>query len=109
MRNIKNVEKFLQQLKESGIKLNPAKCNFFKREVGHLDQPISKDGYHHDPQINDTLEKFRTPPKIIGKLCFLLGFLGYYCAYVKNFFRIMKPLYDILVTPKSKNGSIDSK
>ena len=108
-KHVKNAEKFLQQLRESGIKLNPAKCNFFKSEVIYLGQPISKDGYHQDPQNNDTLEKFRTPPKIIGKLWFLLGFLGYYCAYIKNFFRIMKPLYDILVTPKSKNGSIDSK
>ena len=108
-KHVKNAEKFLQQLRESGIKLNPAKCNFFKREVIYLGQPISKDGYHQDPQNNDTLEKFTTPPKIIGKLWFLLGFLGYYCAYIKNFFRIMKSLYDILVTPKSKNGSIDSK
>ena len=102
-KHVKNVEKFLQQLRESGIKLNTAKCNFFKREVIYLGQPISKDGYHQDPQNNDTLAKFRTPPKIIGKLWFLVGFLGYYCAYIKNFFRIMKPLYDILVTPKSKN------
>ena len=102
-KHVKNVEKFLQQLRESGIKLNAAKCNFFKREVIYLGQPISKDGYHQDPQNNDTLAKFRTPPKIIGKLWFLVGFLGYYCAYIKNFFRIMKSLYDILVTPKSKN------
>ena len=40
---------FLQQLRESGIKLNPAKCNLFKREVKYLGQPISKDGFHLDP------------------------------------------------------------
>ena len=110
LRNMWKTQKsFCNSWEKVELKLNPAKCNFFKSEVIYLGQPISKDGYHQDPQNNDTLEKFRTPPKIIGKLWFLLGFLGYYCAYIKNFFRIMKPLYDILVTPKSKNGSIDSK
>ena len=99
----------MQRLRESGIKLNPEKCNFFKREVIYIGRTISKDGYNPDLQNNDALEKFRTPPKTIGKLRSLLGFLGYYCAYIKNFSRIMKPLYDILVTPKSKNGIIDSK
>ena len=78
--HVKNVENFLQRLRESGIKLNPAKCRFFKREVIYLGRPISKDGYHPDPQNYDALEEFRTPPKIIGKPWFILGFLGYYCA-----------------------------
>ena len=78
--HVKNVEDFLQRLRESGIKLNPAKCKFFKREVIYLGRPISKDGYHPDPKNNDALEKFRTPPKIIDKPWFLLGFFGYYCA-----------------------------
>ena len=47
--------------------------------------------------------------KSLANYGFYFFFLGYYCAYIKIFFRIMKPLYDILVTPKSKNGSIDSK
>ena len=96
-------------MKESGTKLNPEKCNFFKREIIYPGRHISKDGYRPDPQNNDAIEKFRTLPKTIGKLRSLLGFLSYYCAYIKNFSRIMKSLYDILVTPKLKNGSIDSK
>ena len=75
----------------------------------YLGGVISKDGCHPDAQNNDALEKFRTPPKTIGKLRFLLGFLDHYRAYIKTFFRIMNPFYDIVVTPKSKNGSIDSK
>ena len=78
--HVKNVENFLQRLRESGIKLNPAKCRFFKREVIYLGRLISKDGYHPDPQNYDALEQVRTPQKIISKPWFLLGFLGYYCA-----------------------------
>ena len=86
-KHVKNAEKFLQQLRESGIKLNPAKCNFFKREMIYLGQPISKDGYYQDPQNNDTLEKFRTPPKIIGKLWFLLFFPWLLLCLYKKFFQ----------------------
>ena len=50
----------------------------------YLGRPIPKDGYHPDPQNNDALEKFRTTPKIIWKLWILLGFLSYYCAYIKK-------------------------
>ena len=74
-------------MRESGSKSNPAKCNVFKREVIYQGGPISKNGYHPDTQNNDAFEKFRTSPKSISKLRFLLGFLGYYWTYVRNFFR----------------------
>ena len=37
--NVKNVEKFLQRFRKSGIKLNLEKCIFFKREVIYLGRP----------------------------------------------------------------------
>ena len=37
--NVKNVENFLQRFRKSGIKLNPEKCIFFKREVIYLGRP----------------------------------------------------------------------
>ena len=61
-------------------------CPPFKREVINPGRPIPKDGYHPDLQNNDPLEKFRTLPKIICKLRILLGFLSFYCAYIKIFF-----------------------
>ena len=39
----------------------------------------------------------------MGKLRSLLGFISYYCTYIKNFSRILKPLYDILHEINSKN------
>ena len=77
-RKVKNVEKFLQRLRESGIKWNTEKCSFFKRQVIYQGGPVSKDVYHPDTQNNDAFEKFRTSPKTISKLRLLLGFLGYY-------------------------------
>ena len=93
---------FLQRLRESGIKSNPAKCDVFKREVIYQGGPISKDGHQPDTQNNDVFEKFRTSPKTISKLRFLLGFLGYYWAYVRNFFRTINLFMTYLLLQSRK-------
>ena len=49
-----------------------------------------------DPEDTKALDKFREQPKNVGELRSLLGFLSYYRCYVRNFARIVKPLYDLL-------------
>ena len=49
------------------------------------------------------LQNFKTATKTVGKLRSLLGFISYYCTYIKNFSPILKPLYDILHESNSKN------
>ena len=74
---------------------------------------ISKDRYRADPQDSIALKKFCTPPKTVGELHSLLGFLGYYHCYVKNFSKILKPLYDLLkkdiTQPKLKKAKTSKK
>ena len=74
---------------------------------------ISKDRYRADPQDSIALKKFCTPPKTVGELRSLLGFLGYYHCYVKNFSKILKPLYDLLkkdiTQPKLKKAKTSKK
>ena len=84
--HLENLEAILKRLMEKGIKLNAKKCHFFKREIKYLGRLISKDGYRADPQDSIALEKFRAPPKTVGKLRSLLGFLEYYRCYVFKFF-----------------------
>ena len=88
--HLENLETVSKRLKEKGIKLNAKKCHFFKREVKYLGCLISKDGYRADPQDSIALEKFCAPPKTLGELRLLLGFLGYYCCKVKNFSKLFK-------------------
>ena len=74
---------------------------------------ISKDGYRAGPQDSIVLEKFRAPPKTVGELHSLLGFLGCYRCYVKNFSKILKPLYDLLkkdiTQPKLKEAETSKR
>ena len=45
-----HVKLVLQRLKKFGIKINPAKCQIFKREISYLGRVISADGYTIDPK-----------------------------------------------------------
>ena len=88
----------LHRLKLCGVKLHPDKCVFLKQEVRYMGRLISRDGYRPDPKDTVALEKFRCTPKTVGELRRLLGFLGYYCCYVRDFSKVMKPLYSLLKT-----------
>ena len=72
------LDKVLKRLKSKGIKLRAEKCCFLKQEVRYLGRLISGDGYRMDPADTEALEKFREPPKNVGELRSMLGFVGYY-------------------------------
>ena len=103
--HINNLKQVLQRLKAHGIKLRADKCNFMKPEVRYLGRLVSANGYRPDPKETVALEKFRCPPKNVGELRSLLGFLGYYRSFVKDFAKLMKPLYDLLKSDKSESDS----
>ena len=91
-----NVKKVLTCLKKKGIKLNAGKCNLFKREIRYLGRLISEKGCRPDPEDVKALDKCKIPPTDIGKLRSLIGFLGYYRTYIKDFSKKLKPVYDLL-------------
>ena len=93
---VADLQKVLKKLKSKGIKLRADKCEFLKKEVRYLGRLISGEGYRMDPEDTKALEKFQEPPQNVGELRSLLGFLGYYRCYIKNFAKIVKPLYDLL-------------
>ena len=110
--HVLDLEQVLLKLMEKGIKLRAGKCIFAKSEVRYLGRLVSGDGYRADPGDTAVLEKFRTAPKNIGELRSLLGFFGYYRAYVKDFSRKVRPLYDLLkgkTTVKAGKGKKNSK
>ena len=82
---VQNLRLVLKRLKSRGVKLRADKCNFLKQEVKYLGRQFSKTGYRPDPADSAALEKFRTAPKNVGELRSLLGFLGYFRPFVKDF------------------------
>ena len=113
--HLENVRTVLCRLKQSGVKVRAEKCDFFKEEVKYLGTMVSEKGYRPDPSNIEALEKFREPPKTVGDLRKLLGFLGYYRKFVRDFSRKLKPVYDLLQKPvkgvgrKQKHRQLDSR
>ena len=94
--HVQDLKKVLLRLLARGVKLRASKCEFAKREVRYLGRLVSGEGYRPDPAETAALDKFRDPPKTVGELRSLLGFLGYYRTYVQGFASRVKPLYDLL-------------
>ena len=94
--HLTNLRKVLRCLIAKGVKLNPSKCVFFKREVRYLGRFISEDGYRPDPADTEAIDKAKEQPATVGELRSKLGFLGYYRTYIKDFSRKLKPVYDLL-------------
>ena len=103
--HLRHIQGVLQRSKEKGVKLHADKCSLFKNEVRYLGRLISKNGYRCDPIDTAALEKFRAPPKAVGELRSLLGFFGYYRCYVRDFSKIMSPLYSLLKLNNSTRTS----
>ena len=100
----------LQRLKSKGVKLNVKKCRFCLPEVRYLGRLISENGYRPDPEDIKALEKFREPPRNVGEVRSLVGFLGYFRNYVRDFVKKMKPVYGLIKTEKSgENLKVKSK
>ena len=107
-----NLRQVLRRLKSKGIKLRVDKCEFVKPEVRYLGRLVSAEGYRADPKDVRALDKFREAPKTVGEVRSLLGFLGYYRTYVKDFARKLKPVYDLLkmdTGPGSAGGDVTGK
>ena len=104
---MKDLKSVLSCLRLKGVKLNLKKCFLFKREVKYLGRLVSEKGYRPDPENTKALDKCLVPPKTVGQLRAVIGFLGYYRTYVQNFSIKLKPVYDLLQgkTSKDKNGN----
>ena len=91
-----NLRKVFRRLRSKGIKLRVDKCFFAMQEVRYLGRLVSEHGYRPDPEDVKALEKFREPPKSVGEVRSMVGFLSYYRGHVENFAKKMKPVYDLI-------------
>lgn len=103
---LENLEKVLMKLISKELKLNVSKSNLYNQKVRYYRQIISKDRYQADPVDNFVFENFWKPPKAVGEIFLVLGFIGFFWGYVKNYSIISKSIYDLL---KDENNSSEIK
>ena len=87
--HIEHLRQVPQRSKSYGVKLNPRKCAFFKREVCFLGRVSSQDGYQIDPKATSAVIAMKSlRPRTVGEVRRLMGLLGVYRRHIKNFAQI---------------------
>ena len=93
-----SIEQLLERLRElflrlrkAGMKMNPKKCDFFKKQLSYLGHIVSERGVEPDPKKIESVLNWPTPatPKEVKSF---LGFAGYYRRFVKGFAKTALPL-----------------
>lgn len=109
------IRKVLRVLQSHGVKLRPEKCEFFRQEVRYVGRLVSPEGVRIDPKdLTAVLSLKDKTPRTVGDVRRLLGFLSYYRAYIQEFSRIAKPVFQLLkalpgtLLSKSPSGKIKS-
>src|SRR6185436_5457913 len=89
-----HLERVFQLLLDAGLKLNPDKCDFFKKQILFLGHLVSGEGIKPNPVLVDKI-KSCPAPKTKRQVRSFLGLASYYRRFIQNFSKIAKPLYEL--------------
>ena len=89
--HLENLEKVFERLRAANLKLNPKKCNLFRRQVNYLGHVVSDNGVAVDPAKIAAITNWPVP-RDKHQVRSFLGLCTYYRRYVKGFANIAKPL-----------------
>ena len=82
----------LERLRSAGLKLKPAKCEFFRKRVSFLGHLVSRDGIAPDPEKVVAVSEWPPPTTVAGLRSFL-GLVNYYRRMIPRFAGTAAPLY----------------
>lgn len=100
----------LRAPQQHGTELRLTKCELFKREVRYVGRLVSAHGVWIDPKDLVAVQALRErTPNTAGDVRKLVGFLSYNRAFVQDFARIAKPLYDLLQVKGSHATQLPQK
>lgn len=84
-----------ERLRQHGLKIQPDKCEFLRKEVAYLGHIISNEGVKPNPEKVQAVQNFPIP-KSCKDIKSFLGLAGYYRRFIINFSKLMKPLTSLL-------------
>ena len=105
LQRLRNV---FEKLSESGLKLKPSKCDFFRKRLEYLGHIVSEHGIETNPKKIEVIQKWPIPTNITETRSFL-GLCNYYRKFIKDYAKIAKPLYKLISgeNSKKKNNEIE--
>lgn len=93
--HLANLREVFRRLQAAKLKINPEKCEFFKRETKYLGHVVSGDGIKTDPDKVSAIAKMQ-PPKSVKEVRSFLGMASWYRRFVPDFASMSQPLTFLL-------------
>ena len=91
--HVRDVREVLDRVKKFGLRLQPGKCSFFKKELHYLGHIVSDQGVALDPAKTEALKPMlEDPPTSVKQIRTFLGLTSYFRNYVKNYASLVAPL-----------------
>ncbi|XP_067620077.1 uncharacterized protein [Eurosta solidaginis] len=93
--HIRHLAEVFQRLRGANLKINPEKCEFFKKSLKYLGHVVSEEGIHTDPDKIAAIKEL-TPPNNLRELRRFLGVVSWYRRFVSDFSQVSHPLTSML-------------
>jgi len=103
-----NLQMVLQRLREARLKLNPYKCQLFRKEVRYLGHIVSSLGVTTDPEKLKAVKSWRRPNDK-QQLRSFLGLCTYYRRFISVFADKAKPLSKLTEEKRTFKWAIEAE
>ena len=78
--SLAHLREVFRRIRTAGLKLNPSKCELFRREITYLGHIISAEGMRTDPKKIQAIQDWPIPVYLTD----VRGFIGL-CSYYRKF------------------------
>ena len=92
--HIERLEGVFENLAQTGLKLKPSKCDYFKAWLKYLGHIVSLEGIATDPAKIETIQKWPVP-KMVTDVHSFTGFTNYYHKFINGYAKIACPLDEL--------------
>ena len=89
--HLSHIKQVFEKLRNAHLSMKLSKCHFFTKEIQYLRHILSTTEIRHLPSKTQVINNMH-PPKTAKQVCTLLGLIGYYRKFIKNFTKMAKPL-----------------
>lgn len=86
------LDQVFNRLRQANLKLKPAKCSLFRRQVAYLGHVVTEDGVATDPAKVQKMQEWPAPASL-QEVCRFVGLASYYQRFVRDFASIAEPLH----------------